>query len=241
MSQRLVMIRHGDDPPDDRIVAFAVKSGLTPDIRKPFKGEPLEAAVGEDVVGTVVHGGPFNAYDEDKHPFLHAENAWIETVMAAGKPVLGLCQGAQQMARLLGAEVGPLPGEPHEFGYYPVLPTEAARTEGFLDATLIATQAHFHGFETPPGAVTLATSALFPHQAFRAGANAYGLQFHPEVTIEGFRRWQDSLSFHYGHPSVQTREEQDALMHAHDAAQAAWFFGFLERLFTPHIATPSSA
>ncbi len=77
----------------------------------------------------------------------------------------------------------------------------------------------------------LAESDLYPNQAFRWGARAYGVQFHPEVTIEGFRRWQNADWAAYGQPGAQTREEQDALMLAHDAAQAEWFYGFLESLF----------
>lgn len=57
------------------------------------------------------------------------------------------------------------------------------------------------------------------------------MQFHPEVTIEGFRRWQNAPWAKYGRPGAQTREEQDALMYGHDARQAEWFYGFLGRLF----------
>ncbi|MDE0695176.1 MAG: glutamine amidotransferase, partial [Boseongicola sp.] len=58
-----------------------------------------------------------------------------------------------------------------------------------------------------------------------------GLQFHPEVTIEGFRRWQKQNWANYDRPGVQQREEQTRLMHEHDAAQAEWFYGFLGSLF----------
>jgi hypothetical protein len=84
---------------------------------------------------------------------------------------------------------------------------------------------------SPPGATRLAGSALFPNQAFRPGERVYGLQFHPEVTIEGFRRWQDAPRAAWGKPGAQDRAEQTALMHEHDAAQAAWFIDFLSRLF----------
>ena len=94
-----------------------------------------------------------------------------------------------------------------------------------------ATQSHFHTFGIPAGAVHLASSELFPNQAFRHGERVYALQFHAEVTIEGFRRWQARPTAPYGQPGVQTREQQDLLACAHDAAQAAWFHGFLSRLF----------
>jgi GMP synthase (glutamine-hydrolysing) len=125
--------------------------------------------------------------------------------------------------------VGPVPEGLHEFGYYPVSPTD--RAGDFLPGTLHMAQAHFHTFEIPQGAVHLATSPLVPNQAFRFGANVYALQFHPEVTIEGFRRWQARPWAAYGQPGAQTKAEQDRLMVEHDAAQAAWFYGFLGKLF----------
>lgn len=228
MPAELVLIRHGDDPPDDRVVAFAIANGFNPVIRKPFKGETL-GEPGPQVAGTVVYGGPFNVFDDDIHPFLKDEAAWIRACIDRQIPVLGICQGAQQIAQLLGARVGPIPGEPHEFGYYPVHPTPEGA--GFLPGPMHMCQAHFHMFDIPPGGTRLAGSALFPNQAFRHGERVYGLQFHPEVTIEGFRRWQEAPWAAYGKPGAQDRAEQTALMHEHDAAQAAWFMDFLSRLF----------
>jgi GMP synthase (glutamine-hydrolysing) len=149
--------------------------------------------------------------------------------MAAGIPLLGLCQGAQQIARVLGAEVGPYDQPVHEFGYYPISPTPEGRD--FLPETLKMTQAHFHTFAIPEGAVHLASSPMYPNQAFRYGDSTYGFQFHPECTIEGFRRWQANAWAPYGKPGVQTRAEQDALMLEADARQADWFYGFLRKLF----------
>lgn len=231
MSRRVVILRHGDDPPDDRVHSYLHANGFTPDTRRPFRGEPI-GPMGEDVVGTVIHGGPYNAFDTDLHPFLREEYAWIEASLAAGIPMLGLCQGAQMIAHHMGAEVGPRPDETHEFGYYAVSPTPEGRD--FLPEPLHMTQAHFHTFAIPEGAVHLASSAAFTNQAFRSGSKVYGLQFHPEVTIEGFRRWQNAFQNQYEKTGAQTRAEQDRLMHAHDAAQAAWFHGFLSRLFTAH-------
>ena len=129
----------------------------------------------------------------------------------------------------LGAEVGPLESGVHEFGYYEIRPTDEG--EDFLPRPMRFTQAHFHTFAIPDGAVHLAGSDSFPNQAFRYGERVYGLQFHPEVTIEGFRRWQNDTWAAFGEPGAQTREEQDRLMLEHDAAQAEWFYGFLESLF----------
>lgn len=228
MTQKLVLVRHGDDPPDDRVVSFAVQAGFEPVFVRPFKGDTL-GEPGPDVAGSVVYGGPYNVFDEDKHPFLHAEAAWIRACMAKGIPLLGICQGAQQIARVLGAHVGPPDSGLHEFGYYPITPTPEG--QDFLPGTLHMTQAHFHTFDIPQGAVRLAGSPMYPNQAFRHGDRTYGFQFHPECTIEGFRRWQASPWAAYGKPGAQTKAEQDRLMAEHDAAQADWFYAFLERLF----------
>ena len=228
MNRKLVLIRHGDDPPDDRVVTFAHRHGFEPVIRRPFKGDDLPD-LGPDVAGTVVYGGPYNVFDEDRHPFLFAEAAWIGACMDRNIPLLGLCQGAQQIARVLGARVGPPENGVHEFGYYPVSPTPEGRD--FLPQTLHMTQSHFHTFAIPQGAVHLAHSPQYPNQAFRVGQTTYGLQFHPEVTMDGFRRWQSSDWAPYGKPGAQTRAEQDALMEEHDARQADWFHGFLTGLF----------
>lgn len=235
MSRKLVLVRHGDDPPDDRVVSFAVQAGFDPVILRPFKGDRLPDPQCE-VAGSVIYGGPFNVFDEDKHPFLHEEADWIRSCMARGIPLLGICQGAQQIARVMGAKVGPPPSGLHEFGYYPISPTPEGRD--FLPETIAMTQAHFHTFAIPEGAVHLATSPLYPNQAFRIGDKVYGLQFHPECTIEGFRRWQAAPWAAYGKPGAQSREEQDALMLEADSRQAAWFYGFLTRLFGQAVTAP---
>ncbi|MGN6769920.1 MAG: glutamine amidotransferase-related protein [Rhizobiaceae bacterium] len=228
MKKRIVLIRHGNDAPDDRAYVYALCSGFEPTVRKPFVGEVL-GMVDETVAGTVVYGGPFEAYDHGRFPFLKEEARWIEACMARGVPLLGICQGAQQIADVLGASVGPVEGGHGEFGYYRIEPTEAGHE--ILPGPIHVVQAHFHTFGIPGGATHLASSAAFPNQAFSYGAKTYAFQFHPEVTIEGFRRAQASLGAFYDIPGAQTREEQDRLMYRHDAAQATWFYGFLERLF----------
>lgn len=234
MRKRVVLIRHGDEPADDRVTRFFRSKGVEPAVVKPFKGEALGAADG-GVAASVIYGGPFNVFDEDKHPFLYDEARWIKQCMAEGVPLLGICQGAQQIARALGAEVGPKPGEqPAEFGYYEIRPSAQGR-DLFPESLLVA-QSHFHEFQIPPGAEHLAGSVLFGNQAFRYGERTYGFQFHAEVTPDGFRRWQEAPWARYGKPGTQSRAEQDALMAAHDQAQHEWFMGFLDKLFGGAVA-----
>jgi GMP synthase (glutamine-hydrolysing) len=225
---RFVLIRHGDDPDDDRVVTYFRARGIEPEIKKPFKGQEL-GDVDSSVAASVVYGGPFNVFDENKHPFLHDENRWIEQCIKHDVPLLGICQGAQSIARVLGARVGPKPGEPHEFGYYEIRATEQGRA--FLPDSLVVAEYHFHEFQVPAGANLLASSAMYPHQAFNFGAKVFGLQFHPEVTAAGFRRWQRNNNAAFGKPGAQTREQQDVLMAGHDLTQHKWFMGFLDKVF----------
>ena len=101
MARQLVLVRHGDDPPDDRVVSFAVMAGFEPVLVRPFKGDSLPEP-GPDVAGSVIYGGPYNVFDEARHPFLHDEAAWIRACMAQGIPLLGICRGFQEINVVLG-------------------------------------------------------------------------------------------------------------------------------------------
>lgn len=228
MTQKLILIRHHEKPDDDRVQAFAEANGLTPDGYRPYLGDTLPDLT-PDIAGVVVFGGRQSAADFDSYPFLSDEMAFIRKVMAAGLPLLGICLGAQLIIRALGGQVGPLNGDLHEFGYYPVTPTPEGRD--FLPDTLYVTEAHYHTFTLPEGVTRLAHGENYANQAFCYGDKVYGVQFHPECTAEIFRRWQVSEHAAYGKPGAQSREEQSRLMAAHDAAQGAWFNGFLEELF----------
>ncbi|MFM7246711.1 MAG: glutamine amidotransferase-related protein [Actinomycetota bacterium] len=231
-ADRVIEIRHGDEPPVDRVHRHLEASGYAVERLRPYAGDAVPH-LDETVAGVVVHGGPFAVYAEDEFPFLVDEHRLIREALDAGTPLLGICQGAQSMARVLGAEVGPPDHGLHEFGYYEVRPTAAGLADGFLAGPLVVCQAHYHQFGIPDGAVRLAESDAYPNQAFRWGESAWGLQFHAEVTPELFRRWQDESWASEDAPGAQHRAEQDRLMALHDDAQAAWYAGFLARVFAP--------
>jgi GMP synthase (glutamine-hydrolysing) len=135
------------------------------------------------VGGVIVLGGPMGAYETESHPFLKTESALVEKAMAAGRPVLGVCLGAQLIAQVLGARV--YPGERREVGWAPVQLTDDGRDDPLfagLDDSL--TVFHFHGdtYELPPDAANLARSSMYEQQAFRWGDTVYGFQFHLEFT-----------------------------------------------------------
>ena len=228
MRSRYVLIRHGDEPADDRVATFLAQKGVEVDTRYPFRGDKL-GGVDETVAGTVLYGGPFVFTETENHPFLNDEARWIEDCMKHDVPVLGICQGGQQIAHVLGADGGPLPGEFHEFGYYPIYATPQGRS--YIPEVLHVAQAHFHGFDVPDGAELLASSDLFPCQAFRYGDKTFAFQFHPEVTVAGFQRWQAAEWAYYGKPGAQGKEQQSELAGLHDAAQHDWLMAFLGKLF----------
>ena len=229
---RVLEIRHGDEPPVDRVHGHLVGAGYAVERLRPYAGDAVPR-VDDTVAGVVVHGGPFAVYAEDEFPFLVEEHRLIREALDAGVPLLGICQGAQSMARVLGAEVGPPDHGLHEFGYYEIRPTADGAADGFLSKPLVVCQAHYHQFGIPDGAVRLAESDVYPNQAFRWGERAWGLQFHGEVTPDLFRRWQGESWARSDAPGAQDEAEQNRLMALHDDAQADWYAGFLGRVFPP--------
>jgi len=234
MSRKILLIKHKESPNDDRTATHLAARGFELEWRSPFAGESLPSRV-EGLAGLIVHGGPQPVPETDRYPFLRDEMRFIGRCLQANLPVLGICLGAQLLAHELGAAVGPHPEGYHEFGYYELFPTEAGQTD--IPTGLFVTQSHYHQFDVPAGATLLARSALYPRQAFRYGRNAYGFQFHAEVTRDIFRRWQNEHGVRFlGKPGVASREQQERDSLAHDAAQHAWFTGFLDRLFEPRHA-----
>jgi len=134
-------------------------------------------------------GGPMNVYEDDKYPFLAAEAGFLRMAIDRGIPVLGICLGAQMIARVCGAVVTKSPVK--EVGWCMVSLTEAGARDPFFDglpSELEVLQWHEDMFHIPEGGVLLASSTDCPHQAFRYGS-AYGLQFHVEVTRDMLADW----------------------------------------------------
>lgn len=136
----------------------------------------------------VVLGGPIGAYDTATYPWLTEEIAGLRERLALQRPTLGLCLGAQLMARALGARV--YPSGHTEIGWAPVDLSAAGRASclAALDGEPVL---HWHGdtFDLPPGAELLASTARTPHQAFSHGRHALALQFHPEAAPARIEPW----------------------------------------------------
>ena len=140
--------------------------------------------------GLVILGGPMSANDADRLSHLNVEMRLIEDALRRDIPVLGICLGAQLIAKTLGAAV--YPNHEKEIGWYDISPTAEARCDPLLMA-LQATEKIFqwHGetFDIPRSTCHLALSSLCANQAFRYGNKAYGFQFHLEVDEPMIHRW----------------------------------------------------
>jgi GMP synthase (glutamine-hydrolysing) len=136
----------------------------------------------------IVLGGPIGASDEILYPFLTDELALIHRAIALDLPVLGICLGAQLIARALGSNVYPAPAR--EIGWSNLMLTEEGRRSALSSLEGLPVL-HWHGdtFDLPAGAQRLASTELCINQAFSLGPNILALQFHMEVGGSYFERW----------------------------------------------------
>lgn len=143
-----------------------------------------------DVSALIVLGGAMGANDEEKHPFLADLKLLISRVVASGVPYIGVCLGGQLLAAACGAKV--VSNRWEERGTMPVQLTEQGADDRLFQGVaerFTTFQWHHDSFDLPVGAVLLAASPACPHQAFRIGTCAWGVQFHPEVTESIIRDW----------------------------------------------------
>jgi GMP synthase-like glutamine amidotransferase len=154
------------------------------------EGDPLPDWREFDAI--VAMGGPMGALDDDEHPWLTDEKRLIADAVRSGLPFWGVCLGVQLLAASLGARV--YSGSAPEVGVLPVLLTDEALADPVFVGTpreLLSLQWHGDTFDLPDGATRLAGSPAYPNQAFRVGADAYGVQFHLEVSPALAREWAD--------------------------------------------------
>jgi GMP synthase (glutamine-hydrolysing) len=140
--------------------------------------------------GVVLLGGPMNVDEVEQHPHLATEVELINEAIERNIPMLGICLGAQLIAKALGAKVTKNPVK--EIGWYDLALSAEGKSDpvlGHLKESERIFQWHGDTFDVPDGAVHLASSVSCRNQAFRYGANVYGFQFHLEVDTPLIKRW----------------------------------------------------
>ena len=204
MKSALVVV-HQDTSNPGRVGQILSQRGYHLDQRCPAIGQPLpqtpDAIAAYDAI--VVFGGPMSVNDDGTLPFIRQELELIEQVIKLKRPFLGICLGAQMLARVLGSRVSPHPEAIREIGYYPIMPTPMGQS--WFQQPMHVYQWHQEGFELPTGATLLATGDTFVNQAFRYDQSAYGLQFHPEMTATIIETWTTKAFDQLGLPGAKPK------------------------------------
>ena len=185
MNGTLHIIQNDPEVPPGNLINFLTIPHV---VHHPYRDGMLPEP--EQIRALIVLGGAMGANDEQRYPFLADLKQLIRKTVAARIPYLGICLGGQLLAAALGAKV--VSGRWEELGVLNVSLTEDGKADrlfcGITDE-FSTFQWHHDSFDIPEGGLLLAYSAACPHQAFRVGESAWGLQFHPEVTEQIIRDW----------------------------------------------------
>ncbi|MEO5347394.1 MAG: glutamine amidotransferase [Magnetococcus sp. YQC-9] len=226
-----------------RHVAFEDLGTLEPLAReRGFEIRYLEAGVDElasidpllpDLL--VVLGGPISVYEHEIYPFIADELALLKKRLLSDRPTLGICLGAQMMAAALGARV--YPGGTKEIGWTPLTLTPDGERSPLRHLVVDGcSMLHWHGdtFDLPEGATLLASTALYPHQAFGWGTKGLAFQCHPEIRLQRIESWLIGHAVELGQNRIsvpQLRAESHRLSSALESAGrsclAEWLDGAL--------------
>jgi GMP synthase (glutamine-hydrolysing) len=225
----ILIVLHQEHSTPGRIGNALRKLGYPLDIRRPRFDEPLPETM-DGHSGAVIFGGPMSANDSE--PFIRRETEWIAVPLAERKPFLGVCLGAQMLARLLGAKVSFHPEGSVEIGYYPIRPTALGRSICSTWPGHVY-QWHREGFDLPRGSELLAEGDAFPVQAFRYGSG-YALQFHPDITHAMLCRWTTRGHDRMGLPGARPLAEHFSEHFVHGEAARLWLAGFLDHWLGLH-------
>lgn len=189
----------------------------------------------DDVSGVVVFGSSFNIEQADDQPFIKDVAALSRECVDRDVPLLGVCFGAQLLAWAFDAEIGKAPER--EVGFEPIRTLPAAADDPmvshYADGDRVF-QWHMDTFTLPPGAELLVTSDRVPHQAFRMGDAAWGIQFHFEIDDPELELWLEEfgklgdLETEWGKASGRVRDEARAYLPGHERKGREVFRRFSE-------------
>ena len=218
----VLVILHQATSTPGRVGQMLTARGVPMDIRRPALGEALPDTT-RNHAGVVIFGGPMSANDTDA--FIKREIDFIDVPLREETPFLGICLGAQMLAKAVGGKVGPHAEGQVEIGYYDLEPTPDGQT--LMEWPRKVYQWHREGFTTPNATTLLATGQHY-EQAFRVGANAYGLQFHPELTLAMMHRWTTRGHERMKLPGARQRADHFHGRAIYDGPVKAWLSRFLD-------------
>lgn len=188
MSQPVLILRHMPHEPGGTLETALTAAGLDFRYVDLHKEAPAELPL-DEAAGLIALGGPMSVNEVDRYPFLRKDVLWIARALSMELPFLGICLGAQLLAKTLGARV--YPNRVKEIGWYPLKLLPDAADDPLFAESGERTTFQWHGdtFDLPDDTVQLARSPLCENQAFRYGSNAFGLQFHIEMTAGMIDDW----------------------------------------------------
>ncbi|WP_018182470.1 glutamine amidotransferase [Kaistia granuli] len=219
----VLIILHQEHSTPGRVGLRLRERGYDLDIRRPRFGDPLpETLAGH--AGAIVFGGPMSCNDDED--YIRREIDWLSVPLDEQAPLLGICLGAQMLARQLGARVAPRDDGLVEIGYYPLQATEAG--QGLCPWPETVYQWHGEGFDLPSGAALLAEGQLYQNQAFQYGPAAFAFQFHIELTLAMMHRWTTKGADRFTLPGAQPRERHMEGRAVYDAQTSHFLDGFLD-------------
>lgn len=205
---RVLSVTHGPTVPggvfEEAVEAagHGLERWIVPESTAPDPAERYDAVM--------VFGGSMHPDEDDKFSWLAHEESFLQDVLAAHVPVVGVCLGAQMLARAAGAEV--MPASAPEVGWHDVALTRAGVSDpvlGALPEQATVFQWHFYAFDVPPGGTELGASDVCT-QAFRLAQPAWGIQFHAEVTLAMITSWIDEEGDELPVPAHRLRAESEA-------------------------------
>lgn len=210
------------------IAAWAAERGIELKGVPVFENSPFLPGV-EEIEALIVLGGPMGVYDEADCPWLKPEKLLIRAVIDAGKPVLGICLGAQLIADVLGADVKRNPMK--EIGWFPIQLTDQARAECvFADFPQELTVLHWHGdtFDLPKGAVRIGHSDCCVNQGFLWGENVIALQFHLEAGPDEILKLAEGCAEELDDPAPTIHSLEQMVTAAEDVETREWLWKVLD-------------
>jgi len=221
--QPVLIVLHQETSSPGRVGNALRALGYPLDIRRPRFSDALPRTLAGHA-GAVIFGGPMSANDPDD--YIKREIDWIAIPLAEQRPFLGICLGAQMLAKHLGASVAPHPQGRAQIGYYPIRLTAAG---GALCGPWPDHVYHWHceGFSLPSGSELLAEGSDFPFEAFRFD-NAFALQFHPDVTTAMMHRWTTRGDERLALPGARPRHDHFISRAVYDVVERAWLMRFLQ-------------